>query len=111
MTWERFAKGRTLVGVDEDDEDFASAGLELGEKKQVLAAAIGATDGQAQRIGYVTTGPIPRVSAYTYTITGQNFTQNATNINHATPVKRMSDGEEASLIQPSTTVYYWRRVS
>lgn len=32
-TWERTAKGKAIVGVDEDDEDFATAGLTLGEKK------------------------------------------------------------------------------
>ena len=30
-TWERI-KGKVLVGVDEDDTDFASAGLEGGSK-------------------------------------------------------------------------------
>lgn len=32
-TWKRTAKGKAIVGVDEDDEDFATAGLTLGEKK------------------------------------------------------------------------------
>ena len=32
-TWERTAKGKAIVGVDEDDKDFATAGLTLGEKK------------------------------------------------------------------------------
>lgn len=34
--WERTAKGKAIVGVDEDDEDFATAGLTLGEKKHTL---------------------------------------------------------------------------
>ena len=111
MTWERFAKGRTLVGVDEDDEDFATAGLELGEKEQVLAAAIGATNNNPRYIGYKDTSRIPKVGAYTYSVLGSDASSNVTAINHGTAVKRLADGEEASLIQPSTTVYYWRRVS
>ena len=38
-SWERFGKGRTLVGVDEDDADFATVGLENGEKTHLLTAA------------------------------------------------------------------------
>lgn len=38
-TWERTAKGRAIVGVDEDDEDFATAGLTLGEKKHTSTVA------------------------------------------------------------------------
>lgn len=30
-TWERFGKGKTLVGVDEADTDFKTAGLPTGE--------------------------------------------------------------------------------
>lgn len=38
-TWERTAKGKAIVGVDEDDEDFATAGLTLGEKKHALTTS------------------------------------------------------------------------
>lgn len=34
-TWER-VKGRVLVGIDEDDSDFATFGQEGGEKKHTL---------------------------------------------------------------------------
>lgn len=34
--WERIAKGKTLVGVDEDDTDFASSELTGGEKEHTL---------------------------------------------------------------------------
>ena len=36
QTWERYGNGRVTVGVDENDDDFASAGLELGEKEHQL---------------------------------------------------------------------------
>ena len=35
-TWERIAKGRTLVGVDESDKDFNKSGLLYGEKEHTL---------------------------------------------------------------------------
>lgn len=35
-TWERIAKGRTLVGVDEKDSDFNKPGLLFGEKTHTL---------------------------------------------------------------------------
>lgn len=34
--WERIAKGRTLVGVDENDIDFSSSEKTGGEKKHTL---------------------------------------------------------------------------
>ena len=35
-TWERIAKGRTLVGVDEDDTDFSASSITGGEKTHTL---------------------------------------------------------------------------
>ena len=35
-TWERFGKGKTLVGVNEDDTDFDTVELEGGEKTHLL---------------------------------------------------------------------------
>ena len=35
-TWERISKGQFIVGVDEDDDDFASYGLTGGEKEVTL---------------------------------------------------------------------------
>lgn len=35
-TWEAFGKGKTLVGVDPEDEDFAEAELTGGEKTHTL---------------------------------------------------------------------------
>lgn len=38
-TWEEFGKGKTLVGVDEDDSDFASVENTGGEKNHTLTKA------------------------------------------------------------------------
>lgn len=37
-TWERFANGQVLVGVDENDTDFNASGKTGGEKSHVLSA-------------------------------------------------------------------------
>ena len=39
QVWERFAKGRTLVGVDENDTDFATVGKTIGAKTHTLTLA------------------------------------------------------------------------
>lgn len=117
MTWERFAKGRTLVGVDEDDEDFATAGLEPGEKEHQLKES-----------------EIPSHVGHLYTNDGAAFGGNAKGlylksstmasygsnprgwVNHSNgemlPAGTNRGGDQPhNNIQPSTTVYYWRRVS
>lgn len=38
-TWERIAKGKTLVGVDENDSDFNSSSKTGGEKEHTLTIA------------------------------------------------------------------------
>lgn len=97
MTWERFAKGRTLVGVDEDDEDFATAGIELGEKKHKLT--------------------IDELAEHAHSVTGKaqvmvpNGSYNAVMYNGGQTSSYTGGDQPHNNIQPSTTVYYWRRVS
>lgn len=98
MTWERFAKGRTLVGVDEDDEDFASAGLELGEKEHQLT--------------------VDEMPSHTHPITGlknvfapKGSYNNLIYFSGSLTSGSAGDDQPHNNIQPSTTVYYWRRVS
>ena len=38
-TWERFANGKTIIGVDENDSDFSTVKKTGGEKKHVLTIA------------------------------------------------------------------------
>lgn len=102
MTWERFAKGRTLVGVDEDDEDFATAGLELGEKEhQLTMDELASHTHKALTYTFYTpqggSNPVPLVGS---------LYANSYDIAHNT-----GGDQPHNNIQPSTTVYYWRRVS
>lgn len=103
MTWERFAKGRTLVGVDEDDEDFATAGLELGEKTHVLT--IDEMPKHNHEI-YLANAASSTAYGISYTTSrGAGFT------NEWAAGVKMGGDQPHNNIQPSTTVYYWRRVS
>ena len=104
MTWERFAKGRTLVGVDEDDEDFATAGLELGEKTHKntideMPSHRHSTHGTYSGGSYKTGQAILRSATLSENADGGHFTDYE------------GSGLPHNNIQPSTTVYYWRRVS
>ena len=102
QTWERFAKGKTLVGVDESDDDFASAGLELGEKEHTL-----------------TTDEMPK---HRHALNGVGVTRDASGYNAARSYtfSSLDDTGHTSYvgssaahnnIQPSVTVYYWQRVA
>ena len=92
--WQRIAKGRTLVGVDENDTDFSSAELTGGEKTHTLivselpsnviqTATTGSNaDGYIMRGGYTSTG--------TYNIGGS--------------------GNAHNIMQPYFTCYIWEKV-
>lgn len=99
MTWERFAKGRTLVGVDEDDEDFATAGIELGEKKHQLII-----DEIPTHVHSIPHNKSGASGSATWPISG-------TGNQGDTPTGAVGGDQPHNNIQPSTTVYYWRRVS
>lgn len=97
QTWERYGNGRTTVGVDESDTDFASAGLELGEKKHTLTVA----EMPSHNHGFTVRG-----SAYStsWIVDFQNVTGQAYSTGN-------TGGSQAhNNIQPSVTVYRWRRV-
>lgn len=111
MTWERFAKGRTLVGVDEDDEDFATAGIEIGEKAhQLMADEMPIHDGHIQR---GTGNWVGRYLNEANTASYGSSPRGWDNLGgEAYPASNNRGADQPhNNIQPSTTVYYWRRVS
>ena len=111
MTWERFAKGRTLIGVDEDDEDFATAGLELGEKAhQLIAEEMPLHDGHVEfGTGTWKGRYLNEANTASYGTAPRGWDNRG---GEAFPASNNRGADQPhNNIQPSTTVYYWRRVS
>lgn len=103
-TWERFGKGKTLVGVDEADTDFKTAGLTGGEKKHKLTIA---------------EMPSHKHSFGIYQIDGSGYVNNkvaaATTYGLFTgdyPTMNLAGGDKPhNNLQPFVSVYIWKRVS
>ena len=117
-TWEKFAAGKMIIGVDSSDSDF-NAPLKTGVAKTHrhengdLRAQIGAFDSRPSSIGYVATGasdPATGASApkTTYGISGSTtYTSRA--FNHYTPVLGYTNTK--SSLQPYITAYIYRRIA
>ena len=101
MTWERFAKGQTLVGVNEDDEDFSAADKTGGEKTHKLTTA--EMPSHSHRYQYLTNwdGRVMSGFAVTGSSTGSNNQS----------VYAAGGDEPHNNMPPYVTVYYWRRIA
>lgn len=99
-TWQRIAKGKTLVGVDENDTDFASSQLTGGEKTHTLTVneipAHTHTYNKSDINNYV---KIEASSAYGRSA-GYNSNTGST-----------GGGQAHNNMQPYVTCYMWVRVS
>ena len=99
-TWEQFAKGKTLIGVDEADSDFNVSEMTGGEKTHTLTNA----ELPARNIEYFRGGGsagwpgIIGVANVDGVKTGE---VNATN----------GQGQPHNNLQPYITVYMWKRVA
>lgn len=107
-TWEKTAAGRCLIGAS-SAYPLGSTG---GENTHFLAAAIGATDGNADTIGYVALeqNAYQRKQHYSYSVRGVSRKESGTFWNHCTPV---TDVDKADLgvdnMQPYLAVNIWTR--
>ena len=101
MTWERFAKGQTLVGVNEDDEDFSAADKTGGEKEHVLTVA--EMPKHSHTYNYLTSwdGQV----MYGYKVTSSSSGSNNQQVSVA------GGDEPHNNMPPYVTVYYWRRTA
>ena len=114
--WERFGKGRTLVGVNEEDEDFATVGLEGGHKNlqnhthtiSSSGAHMHATQGRTSAGS--TTPAIFESLAGTGGTRTVNVPRSGTNGAHTHTVNATGDGDSENL-QPFITVFMWKRVA
>lgn len=101
-TWERI-KGKVLVGVDEDDVDFASSGLSGGEKKHQLSIAeMPKHHFKINENGYCT-----NVSSGTgFTVPNANFT----GVKAGVWTEYLGEDVPHNNLQPYETVYIWKRI-
>ena len=104
-TWERFGKGKTLVGVDEADTDFKTAGLTGGEKKHTLTSA---------EIPIIPGNFVQQSSKdYGLSLVVRGLVSGADNryMGIGPVVPNGTHGQEHNNIQPYVSVYIWKRVS
>lgn len=119
-SWERFGKGRTLVSVNEEDEDFATVGLEGGHKDIQAHSHKGTTNTDGAHYHTTTAfkangsnSAVLLESWGTYGSTrdvripysGTNGTHN-----HTFTTDSYGDGDSGNL-QPFITVFMWKRVA
>ena len=116
QTWVRFANGRTLVGVNEDDTEFGEVEKTGGEKTVKLTESeMPAHPGHM----YTNTGSAwggntarylssDKLTAYGSSARGWNVY----NGNEAQPAGRDQGGSKAhNNLQPYITVYFWKRTA
>lgn len=104
QTWERFAQGKTLVGVDESDDDFASAVLEGGEKTHTLTIAEMPSHNHTATFE-LTANKLEGGSTYA------RINDNGTPTSGIVNVGNTGGGGAHNNLQPYTTVYYWQRIN
>ena len=96
-TWARFANGRVLVGVDDNDSDFA-VNKTGGSKTHKLTKSEMPTDLLQFPVGSDTSNPVSSGGSF-YAASGEVGTNRGYN---GTPI---------SLLQPYISVYIWRRIA
>lgn len=105
-TWERFAQGRTLVGVDESDEDFNSTGRTGGEKEHILT--IDEMPSHSHQIGRWNPSGTGYDQSQRKLAAAPN---NASGVSGAVETATNGGNKAHNNLQPYVTVYYWRRVA
>lgn len=115
-SWERFGKGRTLVSVNEEDEDFATVGLEGGHKSLQNHTHTISSSGahKHETVGRTSSGnttpSIFESLAGTGGTRAVNVPRSGTNGAHTHTVNAAGDGDSGNL-QPFITVFMWQRVA
>lgn len=118
-SWTPVAQGRCLIGTGTYGEgasekgEFATYTLneEGGELKKKLSAVVGATDGRAERIGYVAEGATKNQPTPTYSVVGASYTTGGS-FTHSTPVVEPDiDDRYVNMMQPYLAVNIWKRIA
>lgn len=100
-TWETFAAGRVLVGLNSADEDFDTSEETGGEKTHALTAAENGT--HYHSIAQRNTSATQSVDSGALVV--------ANNINATNDTTSSGSGTPHNNVQPYVVVYMWKRVS
>lgn len=113
-TWEQFASGRTLVGINTSDSDFATIGQTGGKKTHTLTPDEIPAHGHGMAHTHSYTGPntgswkVGTGKAHTWcTSTGGKTSGGASK----TTTDNAGGGGAHNNLQPYIVVYMWKRVS
>lgn len=114
QTWERFAKGRALVGVDEADAAFSTAEKTGGEKTHKLAVSEMPSHGEhipgVMHYNGNTAVYLPSSAMTAYGSTGRGWRN--LNGGEIYPAGVYSGGSAAhNNLQPYAAVYCWKRTA
>ena len=99
-TWEQFAAGRTLVGIDTSDDDFKTVEKTGGEKKHTLT--VNEMPSHNHNDG-VTTNFFGQTGGQTSCIVLQDKSQGTTSAT--------GGGQPHNNLQPYITCYMWKRIA
>lgn len=118
-TWEQYAQGKTIVGVDSNDSDFGIVEKTGGEKTHnhlygfKFAAYFGATAlEQNNKVGILKDGngeAQPWQASDTQTGIVNNNVANNTKTETMSSYKAVTTTSSASSLQPYITTYIWKR--
>lgn len=114
-TWEQFAKGRTLVGLDTSDANFNTSGQTGGEKTHTLTTDEIPAHGHGMAHTHSYTGPNTGTwkvgtngASHTWcTSAGSKTSKGASK----TTTDNAGSGAAHNNLQPYIVVYMWKRVS
>lgn len=111
-TWERFGKGKTLVGVDEADTDFKTAGLTGGSKTQTVDGATFRAHIAFNSAGRFWFQQDESTEPWNSTASVNNavYDWNTGTWGTKTGV-RISNKQTLNNLPPFQTVYIWRRIA
>ena len=101
-TWERFANGKVLVGVNEDDNDFNEVEKEGGEKKHTLTINEMPSHNHPN---FVDNGQGNGDWGYMFQYNNKTAGQNAGASGYA------GGGQAHNNLQPYITCYMWKRTA
>ena len=104
-TWERI-KGKVLVGVDEDDTDFASAGLEGGSKTNSHEHWQSVSNDGSTFFCTATSAAGLRSRTKNIKRGSITLSSNQTNVTREDSTYK----ETINILQPYKTVYIWERI-